>query len=98
MENISFEQIKEKAEPIFKESGVVRSALFGSAARGEMTQDSDIDILVELKKNKSLLDLVHLQLELEKIFNRKVDVITYNSIHPLLRDSILKGQKAIYGA
>lgn len=46
--------------------GVTKAALFGSVARGEAKKRSDIDILIKLKKGKSLLDLVRLQFELEK--------------------------------
>ena len=54
-----------------------------------MTNDSDIDILVEFQDGKTLLDLVGLQNALIEKLKRKVDVITYNSIHPLLKDQIL---------
>jgi hypothetical protein len=43
-----------------------------------------------------LLDLVGLELELQEILNRKVDVLTYPSIHPLLKDYILKEQEVFY--
>ncbi|MBI5358249.1 nucleotidyltransferase domain-containing protein [Candidatus Amesbacteria bacterium] len=52
--------IKNKALPVLQEEGVIRSSIFGSYARGENTIDSDIDVLVELPKGKSLLDLVRL--------------------------------------
>ncbi|MBU4274796.1 nucleotidyltransferase family protein [Patescibacteria group bacterium] len=90
------QSIKRKILPILKRRGVTRAAFFGSVARGEAKKRSDVDILVELTKNKSLLDLVRLELELEDKLKRKVDVLTYNSIHPLLRDIILKEQEVIY--
>lgn len=89
-------QVKKKAIPILRKSGVIRSAVFGSVARGTERKNSDIDFLVEFKKGKSLLDLIHLKYELEKVFRRKADVVTYNAIHPLLRESILNEQKIIY--
>ncbi|MGP3668261.1 MAG: nucleotidyltransferase family protein [Candidatus Bathyarchaeota archaeon] len=63
--------------------------------RGEERKDSDIDILVEFEGEKSLLDLAGLKIDLEEALGRKVDVLTYNSLHPLLRDRILQEQKAI---
>ncbi|MFA4890145.1 MAG: nucleotidyltransferase family protein [Candidatus Paceibacterota bacterium] len=89
-------EIKRKIVPILKRQGVLRAAVFGSVARGEMTKKSDIDILVKLAKNKSLLDLVGLRLELKDKLGRNVDVVSYGGIHPLLRDIILKEQKVIY--
>lgn len=88
--------IKRKIVPILKRQGVTKAALFGSVVRGEARKRSDIDILVNLKKDKTLLDLVGLKLELEERLGRKVDVLTYNGIHPLLKDIILNEQKIIY--
>ncbi|MEM2882792.1 MAG: nucleotidyltransferase family protein, partial [Candidatus Bathyarchaeia archaeon] len=62
---------------------------------GEGREDGDIDILVEFEGGKSLLDLVGLKMDLEEALGRKVDVLTYNSLHPLLRDRILEEQRAI---
>jgi predicted nucleotidyltransferase len=93
--NKYFEEIKDKIVPVLKRHDVVRAALFGSFVRGEAKKGSDIDILVEFKGEKSLLDLVALKLELEELLGREVDVLTYNSIHPFIRETILKEQVAI---
>ena len=90
------QNIKKKIVPILKRQGVTKAALFGSFVRGEAGKKSDIDILVNLKKDKTLLDLVGLKLELEEKLGRKVDVLTYGGIHPLLKDIILNEQKIIY--
>lgn len=89
--------IKKKIIPILKRYNVKRAAVFGSFAREESKKGSDIDILIEFEKDvrKSLLDLVGLRLDLEDELKMKVDVLTYNSIHPLLRNSILDSQKVI---
>lgn len=89
------DQIKKKAAPILKQKGATRAALFGSVVRGETTEDSDIDILVDLPRGKSLFDLAVLQMKLTEALGREVDVITYNSINPLLKDYILKDQLQI---
>jgi len=80
---------------VLKRYDVKRAAFFGSFVRGEQKGDSDIDILVEFEGEKSLLDLAGLKIELEEILGRKVDVLTYRSLHPLLRDRILQEQKVI---
>lgn len=80
---------------ILKKHDVEKAALFGSFVRGEQSTKSDIDLLVEFKGEKSLLDLVGLKQELEDKFKRKVDVLTYGSLHPLLRERILREQKVI---
>jgi len=58
-------------------------------------ESSDIDILVEFGAEKSLLDLAGLEIELEESLGRKVDVLTYNSLHPLLKERILSEQRVI---
>jgi len=95
MDNSQIERIKETLAGVLERNGVKKAAIFGSVARGEATEESDIDILVEFEGRKSLLDLSGLKLELEDILGRKVDVLTYGSLHPLLRDRILKEQVLI---
>jgi len=93
---MTIQDISAKIIPILKSQGVLKAAIFGSYATGEAKKDSDIDLLVELEDDKSLLDLVGFKLELEDVLKREVDVLTYDAIHPLLRDIILKEQQIIY--
>jgi len=95
MINMDLEGLKDKIIPVLERNDVKRAAVFGSFVRGEQKEDSDIDILVEFKGEKSLLDLAGLKIELEDALHRKVDVLTYNSLHPLLKDRILQEQKVI---
>jgi len=92
---IDIEEIKRKILPILQIYGVKKIGLFGSFVRGEMREDGDIDILVEIEKNISLLDFVGLKLEIEQALGRKVDLVEYNTIKPLLRERILKEQVII---
>ncbi len=89
------EKLKEKILEKLIEHEVKRASLFGSIVREEMTDESDIDILIEFRGTKSLLDLARLKIELEEVLKRKVDVLTYNSLHPLLKDQILAEQVEI---
>lgn len=82
--------------PILKSQEVLKASIFGSFARGDNTKNSDIDILVKLKKNKTLFDLIGLKIALEEKLDKKVDVLTYGSINPLLKKIILQEQKVIY--
>ena len=89
------EKYKEILLEILKKHEVKKASFFGSIVREEMTIDSDIDLIIEFKGDKSLLDLAALQIELEEKLKLKVDVLTYNSIHPLLKDQILAEQVEI---
>jgi len=93
---MTVQNIKKKILPILKRQGITKVALFGSVVRNEAKKSSDIDVLIEFKGEKSLMDLVGLQFKLEEKLGKKVDILTYNSIHPLLKDIILNEQKIIY--
>ena len=89
------EKYKDLMLEILKKHDVKRASLFGSIVREEITDESDIDILIEFKGKKSLLDLAGLKIALEEALKCKVDVLTYDSIHPLLKDQILAEQVGI---
>lgn len=89
------EDIKEKALPILREADVKKAAIFGSYARGDNTEDSDLDILVDLPRGKTLLDLVHLKYTLEDTLHKKVDVVEYEGLRGRIKDYILKYQYPI---
>ncbi len=93
--NMHIEEVKNKILPILQQYGVKRAGLFGSCVRNEMMKDSDIDILVEIEKDISLLDFVGLKLEIEDVLKRKVDLVEYNTIKPLLKERILSEQVII---
>ena len=89
--------LKKKIVPILERNNVVKAGIFGSFAKGKAKKKSDIDILIEVKARKfSLFDLIRLEMELEKKLGRKVDLLTYNSIHPLLKKKILSEEIRIY--
>ena len=83
------DEIREKVAVLMRRRGVVRAGIFGSVARGESTERSDVDFLVEFEKGRSLVDLSGLRLDLCEVLGREVDVATPNSLHPRLRDQIL---------
>ncbi|MBN2097761.1 MAG: nucleotidyltransferase family protein [Candidatus Omnitrophica bacterium] len=95
MEYNQVKKIRKAIIEVLGKYGVKRAALFGSIVRGEATEESDIDLLIEFKERKSLLDLAGLKLELQERLGRKVDVLTYGSLHPLLKSRILKEQEVI---
>jgi hypothetical protein len=64
--------------------------VFGSAARGEAGDGSDVDFLVEMEPGRSLLDLAALRNDLMDLLGREVDVVTEDSLYWLLRRKILR--------
>ena len=63
--------------------------VFGSVVRGEAGEDSDVDFLVQLERDRSLLDHVALMQDLEDLFGCRVDVVTERALHRLVRDRVL---------
>ena len=64
--------------------------IFGSYARSEQNKDSDIDILVDFRKEVNLLDLIGIEQELSKLLGKKVDLITLRSLNKRLAPYIKK--------
>ena len=85
----NLEAMKQKIANLLKKKDIARAGIFGSYARGEQNKNSDIDIVIEFKGKKSLLDLIALELALKKALKRKVDISTYKSISPHLKKQIL---------
>ncbi len=76
--------------------GAKKISLFGSYARGEEKQKSDIDLIVEFKGKKSLLDLVRIENEVSKKIGRKIDLLTEKSISPYILERIAGERKVLY--
>ncbi|MFH0820835.1 MAG: nucleotidyltransferase domain-containing protein [Candidatus Peregrinibacteria bacterium] len=89
------EDIAAKIIPILKKHDVKRAGIFGSRACGSEYKHSDLDVLVDLDPQKSLMDVARLKVALEEYLGMTVDVLTYDGIHHLLKDRILKQQIAI---
>ena len=78
-----------------REHGAQNVRLFGSAARGEDRRGSDLDLLVDMEKGRSLIDHVALKQDLEDLLDREIDVVTEQSLHPRLRDRVLREAVAL---
>jgi predicted nucleotidyltransferase len=83
---------------ICRDNDVARLEVFGSTARGEANENSDVDLLVEFSKRKSLLALVSLERKMSAVLGRKVDLLTEAAISPYLREQINRDRRVIYEA
>jgi predicted nucleotidyltransferase len=81
---------REEILRIAAKHGAHNVRVFGSVARGEAGENSDVDLLVELEQGRSLLDQAGMVLDLEELLGRKVDVVTEEGLYWLLRRRILK--------
>jgi predicted nucleotidyltransferase len=93
---MTVEEIKQKVSPVLLKYKVKRASVFGSVAKQTNTEESDIDLLVELTYPMSLLDFVGLKLELEDLLHTPVDLVEYKGIKPIIKESILNSAIPIY--
>lgn len=91
MTSDSQELLKMKKREILKlvaRYGARNVRVFGSTVRGEARATSDLDLLVDMEKGRTFLDLVAFWQDLEGLLGRPVDVITDGGLSPYLRDRI----------
>jgi predicted nucleotidyltransferase len=88
------QQLEDNRDKI-RSFGVKRLGLFGSCARGEATQSSDLDFVVELE-NETFDAYMDLKEFLEELFHCPVDLVLFDAIKPRLRETILG--EAIYAS
>ncbi len=89
----SIKLLKTKRKDILRiasKYGARNIRIFGSLARGEAREDSDIDFLVDMEPGRSLFDLGGLLMDLQNLLAQKVDVVTEKGLRPRIRDRVLK--------
>ncbi|MCX6026914.1 MAG: nucleotidyltransferase domain-containing protein [Chloroflexi bacterium] len=87
-----------KLAEVCRRNDVPRLLLFGSVARGEATDRSDVDLIAELPRDKSLLDVVRIEREFSVAIGRKVDLLTEEAISPYIRERIRDDLRVVYEA
>lgn len=97
--NIDLQNMEEQIIPILKNHGVEFAGLFGSVARGEAREDSDIDIVVRFSPQKQigLFGFVGIRQDLSDMLQRNVDLFTENSIDKYIRAEVSRDLRVLYG-
>ena len=93
------QELIDKLTPIFKQYPIKRAAIFGSYARGEQTDESDLDLLLEYDFSNERLDFYDFWDYLEDDLNVKADVLTFRSLEispKRFRERILREARYIY--
>jgi len=90
-------EIKDIVTPIAQLHGVTKVYLFGSYARGEATENSDIDLWIESGKIKTLFALGGFYSDLEEKFSKTIDITTEDVISESFYNQIQKEELVIYG-
>jgi uncharacterized protein len=81
---------KERIETIAKGYGVYHIRIFGSVARNEANEKSDIDLLIDLEPGRSLFDLSGFIADMEELLDYPVDAVTENGLKPRMRNQVLR--------
>ena len=94
------QELINKLTPIFEQYPIKRAAIFGSYSRGEQTNDSDLDLLLELDQTNELPDIIYVIWdELEQSITLKTDIITLKALENTpnaVRERILRDMRYIY--
>jgi len=91
-------RLLEKREEILglaRRHGMKRVSVFGSAARGEASEPSDVDLLVEVEEGRSLFDLIAFKLDVETLLGCEVDVVSRDGVSPHLADYVFAEEVAL---
>ena len=86
--------LKEELPNLRRDYGVDTLAVFGSYARGEQKEDSDVDILVEFVETVDFIEFMRLEFHLTDVLGIKVDLVTPDALRPIMRDEIM--ESAVY--
>lgn len=98
LQPLTIDEIRRKAEPVFKKYGILKAQIFGSYARGEASADSDIDLMVTYGKKQALgaWEVIGIRQELADALNREVDLVTEGNVIPYFQESIYRDLKPLY--
>lgn len=93
---MTVDEIRTVASPVFQRHGVLHAAVFGSVARGEDRPESDVDILVRLGRRTGMVGYMRLIEDLENALHKSVDLVTEQSLNPLVRPYVEGELATIY--
>jgi uncharacterized protein len=93
---MTIEEVKRRTTPVFQQHGVRYAAVFGSVARGDDRPGSDVDILVRLGRPTGMVGYIRLIENLEESLDRRVDVVTEQSLNQHLQPYIARDLATIY--
>ncbi|MBP9759446.1 nucleotidyltransferase domain-containing protein [Candidatus Dojkabacteria bacterium] len=93
---MNIDEVKQKTKAIFEQYGILSAGVFGSIARGDYNDESDVDLMVTLGRPMGMFDYMRFIDSLEAVVKRKVDIVTDKSINQRVKPFILKDLTTIY--
>jgi len=93
---MTINEVKQKTGPIMERHGVAYAGVFGSVARGEDRPQSDVDIMVRLGRPMGMVEYMELIQSLEEILQKRVDLVTEQSLNKHVRPYVMPDLTTIY--
>jgi len=90
------QDIQDRIRTVLLAHNIRKAGLYGSRVRGDHLPESDLDLVIESPDSFSLYDLIGLQQELSAALGIEAHVTTYRSLHPRMRDDILKDELQLF--
>lgn len=87
---LSMDLLKESIYPFIEEYGIEKAGVFGSYARNDVSENSDIDLLFSFNKRFGLIKLIHLKQALEDKLGKPVDIVEFNTRNKEFIDNIME--------
>lgn len=84
------EEYQQLMVPVLKRYFIKRAAIFGSLAKGDMTDDSDVDLLIEAESGFTLFNMLNLEQEISDLIHRKVDLVEYGALKASIKNEVLQ--------
>lgn len=75
--------------PVLNRYSIKRASIFGSAAKGNMNVDSDVDLLIEADKGFTIFKMLEMEEEISDLISRKVDLVEFSALKASIRDEVL---------
>ena len=94
---LTIDEIKLAVAKVGKKYGIKNAYLFGSYARGEANEDSDVDVIIDRGDMRGLIQLSGFRIDLSNELNSEVDVVTTLGVDPRFYDLIKKDRVLVYG-
>ena len=86
---MNFEQLKRNILGVIANYPVKKAAVYGSFARGDSTDGSDVDLLIETSKPVTIFQILQLEIDISEITRRKTDIVEYAAIKDSIRERVL---------
>lgn len=83
------EEYQQLMIPVLKRYFIKRAAIFGSLAKGNMNENSDVDLLIEGEKDFTIFKMLMLEQEISELIKRKVDLVEYGALKPSIKNEVL---------